>query len=199
MPKITKLAQGKRNPSRVNLYLDGKFAFSLDLETVIKRGLALGHDLPAHTIEELRGLSTHEKLFAKLISFISYRPRSQKEVLDRLKTYAPSLPMLDTKSLLNRLTDLGYLSDLEFARWFVKSRLANRPRSSRHLRQELYQKGISREVINQTLAELSDDRAALKALILKKSALSKDKLIAFLSRRGFSWEMIREELALGQS
>ena len=194
MAIVTRLVQGKKDPTRVNVFLDHKFALSLSAEEVIKQSLAIGKNLSDDIVVSLKKTSQEEKIFSKLINFLSYRPRSEKEVKDRLRKYLPDAPHDYILGMCDKLKSLGYLNDLEFARWFAHSRVKSRPRSTRHLAQELYQKGLSKEVIANVLSEFSDDRAALRALLTKKSTLPKDKLISYLARRGFSWELIKEEV-----
>lgn len=195
MPTVTKLSQGIRDPERVNVFLDGKYALSLSAEEVIKRGLKSGTVLSLPAVDTLKSVSSDEKVFAKVINFISFRPRSVKEVKDRLYTYIGPDEEDAKNALIARLEKLGYLNDLEFARWFAQSRRANRPRSIRQLASELYAKGVPKEIISQVLGEGGDDHEAIRTLIAKKSGLAPDKLIAYLARKGFSWEIIKEELA----
>lgn len=194
MPVITKLSAQLRDPARVNVFLDGKYAFSLSAEEVIKRGLKVSQPLSTPEVSDLSALSKDEKVFAKVINFISYRPRSEREVMDRLYQYLGPDEKEAKEALVKKLQKLGYLNDLEFARWFAQSRRANRPRSIRQLASELYAKGIGKEVISQVLGEEGDDREAIEKLIAKKSNLEPDKLAAYLARKGFSWEIIKEEL-----
>lgn len=192
--KLTALKQGLRDPTRVNVFVDHQFAFSLSAEEVIKRGLKLGQTLAEYEVSDLSSASDEEKLFAKIVNYISYRPRSVKEVRERLHHYVKDNEELVT-AIMSRLESLGYLDDRAFAKWFVESRSAHRPRSYKHLASELYAKGIDKEIIQASLQEGADEKAALRALIAKKSGMEKDKLVAYLARRGFSWDSIKQELA----
>lgn len=194
--RVTRLVAQQRDPARVNVFLDGKYAFSLSADEVIKRQLAVGQSLSRKLVAELESLSDEEKLFAKLLNFLSYRPRSVKEVRDRLYQYVGKGEDELKTQLIARLTHLGYLDDLQFARWFAHSRATHRPRSTRHLASELYAKGIDQETVSLVLQEAGDDREAIRRQIAKKAGYPRDKLVAYLARQGFSWEMIREELPL---
>lgn len=193
--RITKLSAQKRDPSRVNIFLDGKYSFSLSADEVILRQLHKDQILSQQEVGELSSLSGSEKVFAKVISFISYRPRSVKEVKDRLYTYLGPDEEEQKKALIARLEKLGYLDDRQFAKWFVSSRVQNRPRSLRHLSAELYAKGITKEIITEALSEGADETSAIRQLIKKKKGMDRDKLTAFLARRGFSWEIIKDEIS----
>jgi len=192
MPVVTKLQAGKRDPSRVNLYLDHQFAFSISADFIISAKLKTGASIAESEIAKLKSLAKEEKLLSKILNYLSFRPRSTKEVEVRLKHYLVdhSHPSPIIQNILDRLTNLGYLDDRAFAIWFVQSRLKHRPRSTRHLTYELSAKGVSHAIINEVLTTQADDHAALLALITKKKDLPKDKLIAYLQRRGFSYSLI---------
>ena len=193
MAIITRLSAGKRNPSRVNIYVDGLFTLALSLDEVVKQGLAKGVELSPERIQSLKAFDDAEKVYAKVLNFLSFRPRSIKEVRDRLREYQVKDPD-QQDSLINRLIDKGYLDDLAFARWFVNSRNSFRPRSALQLSAELAQKGISRDLIKMVITP-EIDRSALRKLIRKKSALyDRSHLVAYLTRHGFSYSKIRSEL-----
>lgn len=194
MPVISRLSQQEGDPTRVNVFLDGKFAFSLSVDKVITGKLHIGQQLSIDEVADLTSVSDEEKIFGKIVNFISFRPRSVKEIQDRLYKYLGKDQDDLKSSVMVKLDKLGYLNDGEFAKWFVQSRVAHRPRSARHLASELYAKGISKDIIASVLAEGADERAAIRTLIEKKKNLEKDKLIAYLARRGFAWEMIKDEV-----
>lgn len=198
MPVITRLVQGKKNPNRVNLYLDNTFAFALSLDEVVKNNLKKGVVLSDDRIAELKATDETEYVYTKLLNFLSYRPRTIKEVRDRLWKYAVK-DIIAQNLFIDRLKQSGYLDDLTFARWFIESRNTHRPRSLRLLVQELKAKGISAEIIQSVLESIADERTSITKLLAKKlgshHALdlpSRQKIYGFLSRQGFSWEAIKE-------
>lgn len=197
MPVITRLVAGKRDPSRVNLYLEGKFAFALSVDEVLGRSLKVGQELTEQLIQSLKNLSVEEKIYAKILNYLSYRPRSQSEVEQRLRRYllGHDNQAAVIAQIIARLTKNGYLDDLAFATWFVESRNTNRPRSRVHLTAELMGKGVSRELIQQVLLAHTDDEEVIRQLIAKKRGMDEDKLKNYLLRRGFSYQLILRVLA----
>jgi regulatory protein len=198
MPLITRLVAGKKNPSRVNLYLDGRFAFALSIDEVVKHGLKKGLVLTADQITSLIETDLNDKAYNKILNFLSYRPRTIKEVRDRLKQYDLTDPKTQDR-IIARLKSHGYLNDESFARWFIASRNTHRPRSPRLLIQELRSKGISQETIDAVIAEASPEPVVIRRLLVKKLGSSRplqpqerQKIYGFLSRQGFSWEVIKE-------
>lgn len=205
MPVITRLIQGKKNPNRVNLYLDDVFAFALSLDEVVKNNLKKGLELSDGQIALLKETDETEYLYAKLLNFLSYRPRAVKEVRDRLYKYGVK-DIANQSSLINKLQSKGYLDDLAFARWFTLSRNTHRPRSSRMLMQELKAKGVSSDIIHSVIGEASAEDATITRLLDKKlgtrrplEAVERQKIFGYLSRQGFAWETIREVVKTWES
>lgn len=205
MPIVTRLVAGKRNPSRVNLYLDDRFALALSLDEVVKRGLKKGLELSDEQVVALREADENDKVYAKILNFISFRPRSVKEVRDRLKQYEVKDPGEQTL-LISRLIDRGYLDDFKFAEWFVQSRNTHKLRSPRAIKAELSAKGISREIQAQVLSTVNDPVMTISSVLSKKlgsprvlSLAERQKIGSYLVRHGFAWQDIQEVVKMWES
>ncbi len=198
MSVITRLVQGKKNPNRVNVYLDTQFAFTLSLDEVVNHHLKIGKELTEAEIEALVKKDGEAKVYAKLLNFISFRPRSVKEVRDRLYQYDVR-DKAAQDGLIERLVDKGHLDDLAFAHWFIESRNTHKLRAPRMILQELAAKGISREILEQVQGEVNDENETLRALLTKKlgdprplESSERQQISLYLSRQGFAWDKIRE-------
>lgn len=190
---ITALRFQGRNRERVNVFLDGRFAFAL-MATEAAR-LRKGQLLTDAEIAALRGEDERQRAYDQAVRFLSYRPRSRSEMTHYLRGKHLDESVID--EILERLTQAGYLDDEAFARFWVENRNCFRPRSRRALEYELRQKGLSRQVIVQALGGLDDEAAAWQAvrrLLPRWSALDDDrlhqKIAGFLGRRGFGYEVI---------
>lgn len=207
MPQITSLKL-QRNKKRVNVFLDEKFAFGLELETVASLGLKKGQILTPPQVGKLFFDSFFEKLYNRALNYLSYRPRSEKEVKDYLYKRLYKLKKLDKalkeklkEKVLKKLKKKKLLDDSEFAAWWVNQRLDFKFFGKQKLRTELIIKGIKREIIDSVLAEIDQTELlelAKKLLQKKKKVYQKlkprelrQKLINHLQRRGFSWEIIK--------
>lgn len=134
----------------------------------------------------------------KTIRFISLRPRSEKEILEYW--HRRGLTPNEVKPLVGRLKELNLVDDEAFASWWIEQRATFRPKGRRALRAELLAKGISQEIIDRLLntqveeKELAFAAAGKKIKSYEKLSLleRKKKVFAFLGRRGFSWETIKE-------
>jgi regulatory protein len=210
MPQITKLKAQKRS-QRVNVYLDGKYATSLDLISVTKLGLKVGMIISSKKFNKLVNTHRFEKLYNKVIHFLSYRPRSEKEIKDYLKGKLHSEESKEQhqkilEKVIVKLKRQGLVNDKQFTSWWIAQRQQFRPKSKRLLMLELRQKGIDLELIKDELTKVNEFDAALK-LVKKKmksyqkleSREIKQKLRGLLSRRGFAWDTIKsvvDELSL---
>lgn len=202
MATITRLTQQKKG-NRVNVYLNGKFAFGVTLESALENHLKVGKELSPDEIETLRGKDFKDKVLARLLSFASRRPHSQKEIL--LWFRKKSVPSELHENLFNRLKNIDLLNDEEFAKWWVEQRVHFRSAPKKMLKLELRAKGISDEIIEKTLDEskaLPDVELARKVLIKRYGKIppltdlkEKKRVYDFLLRRGFSYSVIKEALS----
>lgn len=195
MPIVTSLEPQQHDTERVNVYLDGSFAFGASVMVIFARGLRVGQELDEAAIAEMLHDDSVERAYGAVLNFLSFRPRSRREVGDyfRRKKIDPTV----AEAVIERLLRAGMLDDREFARYWVENRQTFRPRGGRALRLELRQKGLDREVIDEALeGAVDEDAAAYDAGIKKLKSLQKlddreffRKMVAYLQRRGFSYSV----------
>jgi regulatory protein len=200
MPKITSI-QPQKNKKGVNVFLDGKFSFGLNLETYVKSKIKTGDWLSNGDIEKLDNDSKLQRASEVIFRFATLRPRSEKEFRDWLTR--KKIPLKFHKGLQKKLKNLKLLDDKKFALWWVGQRIQFSAKSKKELALELKIKGISKEIIEDTLEEKSiDDSVMAKKLIEKKKYMwerfdkttAKRKKMQFLARKGFGWEVIKNIL-----
>ena len=193
MKKITALVVQKRNPNRVNLYLDGDYAFGL--AKIVAAWLKVGAELDEKKIEQLQAEDARERALQQALLFLSYRTRSESEIRQNLRKH--EIPETVIDETLEKLKRDGLANDDQFAQAWVENRSAFRPRSRRMLAMELRQKGLDNESMNSALKNVDDGPLAYEAA-QKRAARFKDlewsefrkKLSEFLARRGFSYSVI---------
>lgn len=194
MRKITAIEPQKRNPQRVNIYLDGEFAFGLD--RTVSAWLQVGQDLDEDKIKALQDKDKDEVVYQKALHFLSYRPRSSMEMVQNLQKRGISESTI--KDTMARLRRNEMINDEVFARTWVENRNEFRPRSNFLLKLELRQKGLSEEIIESVLDRNTSDESLAAAAARKQVCRYRDlewsdfrkKLGGFLVRRGFSYEII---------
>jgi regulatory protein len=190
---ITALKFQQRNKERVNVYLDGEYAFGLDATQAAQ--LRKGQMLSDAEIATLKAQDERNRAFERAVRFLSYRPRSQLEVERYLRGKGISDEVV--ADVVLRLEQAEYLDDEAFARFWVENRERFKPRGQRALRYELRLKGVSDDIIAHTIREVDDEAAAWRAVeshLFRWAHLPgeefRQKVIGYLKRRGFDYSTI---------
>ena len=184
MRKITAIEVQKKRSNRVNIYLDGEFAFGL--ERITAAWLRVGQELDEGKIEQLQAEDARERALQQALLFLSYRARSESEIRKNLQKH--EIPETVIDETLERLRRDGLANDGQFARAWVENRMTFRPRSRRMMEMELRQKGLGEEATKSALEDVDDETLAYEAA--QKRANRFKGLEWFLARRGFSYSVI---------
>ena len=197
---ITRIAP-QRDAGRVSIYLDGRFIFGLNATISEEHGLRVGQSLSAADVTVLREREELNRAVDKALAFLTSRPRSIREVRDRLKE--KEIPPDTIDAVVTRLEGWGYIGDEGFARYWIENRGANQPRGKRLLRQELWRKGVERGTVDQVLDEMEVDEAGGALALARKrfnqlsgydEQTQRRRLAAFLQRRGYDWPTVKGAL-----
>ncbi len=191
---ITALTAQKRNPERINVHLDGEFAFGL--ARIVAAWLHVGQALSEDRIERLQQEDALETAYQRALLVLSYRPRSEKEVQRKLTEAGYDEAV--RQAVLERLRNGGLVGDEQFAQAWVENRQAFRPRSKRMLAAELRQKGVGNEEIERALRDAVDDETMAYeagARYARKLAEAdwetfRKRLSGYLGRKGFGYETV---------
>jgi regulatory protein len=207
--RITGLSSQQKDKNRVNVMVDGKYRFSLDIFQVAELGLRVGKEYDEETLVKLEVESQFGKTYARALEFCLMRPHSSKEVRDYLyrktrdmrtktggikKGVSPEV----TKRVFNRLAEKGYVNDEKFARYWVENRNLKKGVSKRKLQAELQSKGVDSSIIERLLAESdrSDDDELAKIIHKKRHRYpDRQKFMMYLARQGFDFDTIKRTLA----
>ena len=198
MSKITALRIGKGLRKRVNMFLDDRFACSLEAETVIKEGLQVGQELSSGQIEALTRSNHFYRCLNAASHFLSYRPRSEFEVKERL--LRRGFDNNTTESVIAKLKEQGLVDDVAFTQFWKENRDSFSPRSQWLTKLELRKKGITDDLIDQVIDTIDDDSAYRAALSKARSLPRSDyqsfrrRLGEFLTRRGFGYGVINHTI-----
>jgi regulatory protein len=197
MMKISAIKAQVKNPDRVSIYVDGKFAFSLNHAQLLDLKLHSGLELDEAKLEAFKKVSAFGKMFDRVLNYLMIRTRSRREVEDycRRKKWDPA----ECAVIIEKLTARGYLDDRAFARAWVESRHLTKAMSERRLRLELRQKGVADDIIAEVLqASEYNERTALVQLVAKKRRQvryqDQQKLMQYLARQGFAFDDIKQVL-----
>lgn len=207
--KITAITPQQRDKDRVNVSVDGKYRFSLDILQIGELGIKVGKEYSDTELAELEEESQFGKLYTRTLEYALTRPRSQREIRDylykktrdtRTKTGAVKKGVSEslTHRVFERLVAKGYIDDEKFARFWIENRNVRKGSSMRKLRTELAAKRVDREIVDRLLEDSDrDDASELKKIVEKKRSRYDDeqKFMAYLARQGFSYDDIKDALA----
>ncbi|MFC1913046.1 regulatory protein RecX [Chloroflexota bacterium] len=197
MGKITALRTGKGRAKRVNVFLDGKFAFSLEAEVAVKEGLRLGQEIASSRTETLLKSDQRHHCFNAAARYLSYRPRSEFELRERLRRRGFTDDSIT--AVLDKLKEQGLMDDTKFAQFWKDNRETFSPRSQWLTRLELRRKGVAEDIIEQTTDAIDDDNSAYllalskaRNLPLSDRQVFRRRLGDYLKRRGFGYGVIND-------
>lgn len=204
---ITAVTAQQKDKNRINIMVDGKYRFSLDIFQYADLGIKVGKDYTEEELIELETESQFGKLYMRTLEYCLMRPHSAKEVRDYLyrKTRTtrvrrrttgevverPGMPVVVTERVFTRLVDKGYIDDEKFTRYWVENRSQRKGASQRKLQLELRAKGVDVSTINHVMAETErSDSDEIQKIITKKQRLYPDrqKFIQYLMRQGFRYD-----------
>jgi len=201
MPIVTAL-QPERG--RVQIIIDGRPAASTHRAAVKMLGITEGQEIDPIALRDRIHRAERELAQAMALDLLAKRARSIVEIRRRLASRGFTPEIIDP--LIDRLAATGLLDDERLAHEYVEARLESRPSGRRLLRAEMARRGIGREAAEKALGaapisgspeELDLARRAARerlsrcATVLDEIGLQKEhrRLVAFLLRRGFSYEV----------
>lgn len=193
---ITNLKPQIKNETRVNIFVDDKYSFSLDIAQVVDLGVKVGLELGDEKLAELKTASEFGKVYAMALEWSLTRPRSMRETRDYLRKKRLDKPGVDMELVLDRLVEKGYVDDERFAKHWVENRFVKKGISQKRLRMELVKKGIDRKIVDNIMDESPRDEKAelMKMIDRKRNRYDDEKLIAYLVRQGFNYGLVCEVL-----
>jgi regulatory protein len=213
---ITDIQLQAKNPDRVNVSVDGKYRFSLDLYQVGELGIKVGKEYSDAEITAFEQESLFGKLYARALEYTFMRPHSAKEIRDYLwrktrtslvksrrtgeVTQREGVSQTITDRVYNRLFKKGYIDDEKFTKYWIENRNLTKGASQRKLVNELRAKGVEQGIITLLLPSSSrNDETEIDKIITKKRAKYDDqKLIQYLARQGFDFDLIKQKVTEAQ-
>lgn len=205
--EVTGISAQVRTADRLNIDLDGAFAFGLSANVALEYRVTIGTVIDDELAATLWVAEEAAQAKATALNLLARRPRAEKELATALRQrgYGPAA----IQAAVDRMRELGYLDDADFARRWVANRASVSPRGGRLMELELRQKGVAQDVAREAIDEADlDDLAAARDVAETRMRRYADldpptrrrRLSAFLARRGFSPDVIRtidRDLRLG--
>jgi len=203
MKKITKIEYQKNNKDRVNIYLDDKFEFGIDLNIMIKYGLSKNMELEDGFISDILIQEQKIKAYNYAISVISRASKSEKQLILKMSGKGYDEELINVT--LDKLKLNKYIDDDDYSERFIRDKINFSKYGKLKIKEALYNKGIARETIDEKLSLISSDDeferayelAAKKLKILANEGplKKKMKLSNFLINKGFDYDTVKNVIS----
>jgi regulatory protein len=209
--QITAIEPQKTDVTRMNIFIEGEYAFGVADIVMAEHGLRVGLILDKSTVAELQESDLYQRGMASALNLLARRAHSESEIRTRLKRNFPEISASMVERIISRLKELNYLNDAEFARIWVQNRANFSPRGRLLIKQELTAKGIEKEQIEEVVTEVLkapaeddeegrtlEEKQALDQARKKAHSLAGEdwpgyyrKMGGFLMRRGYDYSIVK--------
>lgn len=182
---------------KIHVLVDGEYYFTVDKACFAVMGIYQGKEVTRDELALLGRNAEERRAYNCAVSYLSRRDHSAKELLLKLRQKGY---MESAEKAVDKLRQEGYIDDERFARMYVRELINIKKYGKKRIEQELYRKGIDREIISLVLEETDFDENELCALIKRKYLryLSDEKgikkTVASLMRMGYSFGEIKSAL-----
>ena len=205
---VTKIEYQKKDPNRVNLYVDNLFFLGISLDTLASENLYEGLEISEKVLGRIVKKDLEDRFLTRVMNYLSRSPKTELQVyryLRNLRYKKKNVWFKDDldiewenlfNSIVNRLKEYKYINDEEYARSSVSSRIRNKPRGKSILIQELLSKGVDRELAQRVCNELIESeyeilrRSFEKRFRNQKFSIDNQQMVNYLLRKGYSWDLI---------
>lgn len=192
-----KLTYKKGKGDKIHISIDGEYRLTVDEMYFVSLYLKDGQEITDEEYDELESTVNMRRAYNCAVALLSRRDHSEKELMRKLKEkgYAEG-----SEEAVAKLKSSGYVDDERFCRLFASELVRLKGYGKRRIEQELYLKGVSRDIISAVLEEISFDNDKLSDIIRRKylskmtDEKGKQRAINALMRLGYSYREIKDAL-----
>ena len=183
--------------TKIHIYIDGEYRMTADSDFVSSLGYAENYDINEEELAVLERAVSSRRAFNKATELLSRRDHGEKELLIKLRQKGFKE---EAEEAIEKLKYYGYIDDRRFAENYVKELIRIKHYGKRRVEQELYRKGIDREIISEVLEAAEFPESELVSLIERKyyryltDEKGIKKTINSLLRMGYSYGEIKDAL-----
>lgn len=206
--RVTKIEYQKKDPSRVNLYIDEEFFCGISLDTLASEALYEGLEIDDVVLNRLLQRDLKSRFLTRVTDYLSHGPKTEFQIYRYLKDlkfkkkdkwFNEDIDIewdMFFNEIVKKLKEYKYIDDESYARSFIQSRMRNKPRGKTVLIGELMSKGVSKDIAEMVCnEEILDEFELLKNTFEKKYRgkrfdIRDRKMVGFLQRKGFNWDLI---------
>ena len=195
--KVVEMTPSKHLPEWYYIVLEDETRLRVNIALIADYGLFSGRDLSEDELEALKAAAENMNAKARALRIMGSRNMSRKELTDRLIRKGEREE--SANAAVDWLEDIGAVNDQEYAGLIVRHYAAKGYGAGR-IKDELYRRGIDRDIWDEALAHLPEMDERLDRLIASKLRGRRPekeelkKVSDYLYRRGFSWEEIQSAL-----
>ncbi|NNU75578.1 recombination regulator RecX [Clostridium estertheticum] len=197
---ITKIEFQKKNKARVNIYMDGEYAFACDAQLVYIHNITKGRAMDKESLESIVNEDNYIKGKTCALHFLERSFKSTKQVIDKL-----TMKEFDAKTIervMDFLRRYDFIDDSLFIQLYIKEKI--RSCGKNKIKFALLKKFLPKELINEELNKITSEQlletalklANKKIVTLSKSEKDHQKLYKktsdYLARTGYDYELIRK-------
>ncbi|MBU3175475.1 recombination regulator RecX [Clostridium estertheticum] len=197
---ITKIEFQKKNKARVNIYMDGEYAFACDAQLVYIHNITKGRAMDKESLESIVNEDNYIKGKTCALHFLERSFKSTKQVIDKL-----TMKEFDAKTIervMDFLRRYDFIDDSLFIKLYIKEKI--RSCGKNKIKFALLKKFLPKELINEELNKITSEQlletalklANKKIVTLSKSEKDHQKLYKktsdYLARSGYDYELIRK-------
>ena len=197
MPKITKIEVQRKNKERFNLYLDGEFEMGIDINTLAHFNLKKNQEVSPAEMADIQSYEQYRQGINSAINYISYRKRSEREVVKHLSDQEISEPVI--AQVIAFCYEQKLIDHEDYAESLKNTMIQTSDKGPEIYKQKLYQAGIETHLIEDYAARYEEEQSldqvvkvAEKILRQKKGPPAKvqAKVKQSLLQKGYTYEMI---------
>lgn len=198
---ITKIEKQKNNNKRYSIFIDNEFAFGIDEIDLLYYKLKENEPLDNEKYEYILNKLLLKRAKDKALKYLGYKMRSKNQVIKKLQEY--EFPPNVINKVIKVLEKYNYINDEDFAKAFIKDKLNLKGHGVFKISYDLKMLGVDEEIFKKYLynEEFINEEKKAKDLLLKKLGnkniedldyKEKQKIYAYLARRGFSYDSIKK-------
>ncbi len=195
---VTGVEQQRKNKERYSVFIDGEFAFGLIKEDIEFFKIKEGKEIEKEKLDYIKETVLYLKAQDRALNYLSYKKRTEKEIIKKLEEQEYDEEVIE--KVMEFLKKYNYVNDLEYAQSFIRQSQGINPKGRFEIYRKLRELGVGKHIVDEALEnEEYDEFEGVEKLLIKKlgerrvvDIKEKKKLHDFLTRRGYSYGIIKE-------
>jgi len=201
MAIITKIEAQKKNDDRVNIYVDEKFFMAIYKELVFSFNLKKGQEIDTDYLKNILDDEMYIKAKNKALNILSKASQSEKQIRQKL---SKDFEEHTIYRVIEFLQKYKFVDDEDLATRIINTNVNLNKYGKNKIKQNLYNKGIDKIIIEQAMDEIDSDKEFENAFYLGKKRYDRlknedprkayQKIGNHLAYKGFNYDIIKKVL-----